>query len=75
MRTASHVFGEDDLDSLRHEDARFRSNSMRIHDFCDAGCQDEVARYAQPEDLAGGRRSRCLAEASVLRVKMAIGRN
>ncbi len=37
---ASHVFGEDDLDSLRtkaHASGRGANN-----DFCDSGCQDEV---------------------------------
>ena len=40
--TASKVFGEDDLDSLRTKTHASVSNSNSNPAFCDAGCQDEV---------------------------------
>jgi hypothetical protein len=40
--TASKVFGEDDLDSLRAKSHASGSASDSITTFCDSGCQDEV---------------------------------
>ena len=72
--TASKVFGEDDLDSLRTKTHASGSNSDSNPAFCDAGCQNEVIGMLS-EKISREDAESMLAAGISLRVKTEIGRN